>query len=91
MTPERVRPADASARREEAAGQASTTATSRPLFITGILLVGHVSFGILESYDKTLLAIVISHRARAACSGAFSIENGRIRPARTSPASASAS
>ena len=28
-----------------------------PLFITFILLVGHLSFGILESYDKTLLAI----------------------------------
>jgi enediyne biosynthesis protein E5 len=29
-----------------------------PLFITCILLVGHLSYGILESYDKTLLAIV---------------------------------
>jgi enediyne biosynthesis protein E5 len=29
-----------------------------PLFITLILLVGHLSFGILESYQKTLLAIV---------------------------------
>jgi Na+-translocating ferredoxin:NAD+ oxidoreductase RnfD subunit len=28
-----------------------------PLFITVILLVGHISFGILESYSKTLLAI----------------------------------
>jgi enediyne biosynthesis protein E5 len=28
-----------------------------PLFITLILLVGHLSFGILESYQKTLLAI----------------------------------
>jgi len=28
-----------------------------PLFITIILLVGHLSFGILESYQKTLLAI----------------------------------
>lgn len=28
-----------------------------PLFITLILLVGHISFGILESYYKTLLAI----------------------------------
>jgi len=28
-----------------------------PLFITFILLVGHLSYGILESYDKTALAI----------------------------------
>jgi enediyne biosynthesis protein E5 len=28
-----------------------------PIFITCILLVGHLSFGILESYQKTLLAI----------------------------------
>ncbi|HTA80373.1 MAG TPA: RnfABCDGE type electron transport complex subunit D [Terracidiphilus sp.] len=31
-----------------------------PAFITAILLVGHFSFGILESYRKTLLAIVCS-------------------------------
>jgi Na+-translocating ferredoxin:NAD+ oxidoreductase RnfD subunit len=31
-----------------------------PAFITLILLVGHFSFGILESYQKTLLAIVSS-------------------------------
>jgi enediyne biosynthesis protein E5 len=31
-----------------------------PIFITCILLVGHLSFGILESYKKTLLAIVVS-------------------------------
>src|SRR5712675_1682529 len=31
-----------------------------PIFITCILLVGHLSFGILESYQKTLLAIVVS-------------------------------
>jgi Na+-translocating ferredoxin:NAD+ oxidoreductase RnfD subunit len=31
-----------------------------PAFITCILLVGHLSFGILESYQKTLLAIVTS-------------------------------
>lgn len=29
-----------------------------PLFITCILLVGHLSYGILESYPKTLLAII---------------------------------
>ncbi len=29
-----------------------------PLFITCILLVGHLSYGILESYEKTTLAIV---------------------------------
>jgi Na+-translocating ferredoxin:NAD+ oxidoreductase RnfD subunit len=31
-----------------------------PVFITLILLVGHLSFGILESYQRTLLAIVTS-------------------------------
>lgn len=31
-----------------------------PAFITCILLVGHATFGILESFDKTLLAIVVS-------------------------------
>src|ERR1700739_109198 len=31
-----------------------------PAFITCILLAGHLTFGILESYQKTLLAIVTS-------------------------------
>src|SRR6202046_4224139 len=31
-----------------------------PAFITCILLVGHLSFGILESYQRTLLAIAVS-------------------------------
>jgi Na+-translocating ferredoxin:NAD+ oxidoreductase RnfD subunit len=31
-----------------------------PLFITCILLVGHLSYGILESYKKTSLAIVVA-------------------------------
>jgi len=31
-----------------------------PLFITCILLAGHLSYGILESYKKTLLAIVLA-------------------------------
>src|SRR5271170_4158875 len=31
-----------------------------PIFITLILLVGQLSFGMLESYRKTLLAIVVS-------------------------------
>lgn len=31
-----------------------------PLFITTILLIGHLSYGILESYKKTALAIAIS-------------------------------
>src|SRR5438128_1593447 len=31
-----------------------------PIFITCILLAGHLSFGILESYQKTVLAIVVS-------------------------------
>ena len=29
-----------------------------PLFITCILLVGHLFYGILESYERTALAIV---------------------------------
>ena len=35
-----------------------------PLFITCILLVGHLSYGILESYDKTVLIFVGDHGAR---------------------------
>src|SRR6202789_1384582 len=31
-----------------------------PIFITLILLLGNLSFGILESYTKTLLAIAVS-------------------------------
>ena len=31
-----------------------------PIFITCILLAGHLSFGILESYKKTVLAIVVA-------------------------------
>ena len=31
-----------------------------PIFITLILLVGNLSYGILESWKKTLLAIVVS-------------------------------
>ena len=31
-----------------------------PLFITSILLIGHLSYGILESYKKTALAIVVA-------------------------------
>jgi enediyne biosynthesis protein E5 len=41
-----------------------------PAFITCILLAGHLSFGILESYPKTLLAIVTSI--------AFELALGRI-------------
>ena len=41
-----------------------------PIFITCILLVGHLTFGILESYPKTLLAIIISI--------AFEVVLGRI-------------
>ena len=31
-----------------------------PLFITFILVVGHLVYGILESYEKTALAIVVA-------------------------------
>ena len=37
-----------------------------PVFITCILLAGHLSFGILESYQKTVLAIVTSIAAELA-------------------------
>src|SRR6202166_3253391 len=42
-----------------------------PIFITLILLVGHLSFGILESYQKTLLAIVASIGAELILSRLF--------------------
>src|SRR5271170_5891070 len=42
-----------------------------PIFITLILLVGHLSFGILESYQKTLLAIVVSILAELALGRMF--------------------
>jgi Na+-translocating ferredoxin:NAD+ oxidoreductase RnfD subunit len=42
-----------------------------PLFITLILLVGHLSFGILESYQKTLLAIGTSILAELALGRIF--------------------
>src|SRR5690606_14381962 len=31
-----------------------------PLLVTGILVSGHLSFGILESYEKTMVAIAAS-------------------------------
>ncbi|SRR6266849_3362817 len=40
-----------------------------PVFITCILLAGHLSFGILESYQKTVLAIVTSVAAELALGG----------------------
>jgi enediyne biosynthesis protein E5 len=46
-----------------AAAQRRTLVDSRylaPIFITCILLVGHLTFGILESYPRTLLAIATS-------------------------------
>ncbi len=42
-----------------------------PVFITLILLVGHLSFGILESYPKTLLAIAVSITAELILSRIF--------------------
>ena len=42
-----------------------------PLFITCILLVGHLSFGILESYKKTVLAILVSIAAEMALAQIF--------------------
>ena len=37
-----------------------------PAFITTILLAGHLSFGILESYEKTLVAILVAMLAEVA-------------------------
>ena len=42
-----------------------------PVFITLILLVGHLSFGILESYPKMLLAIAVSITAELILSRIF--------------------
>ncbi len=42
-----------------------------PLFITLILLVGHLSFGMLESYQKTLLAIAVSMAAELVLARTF--------------------
>jgi hypothetical protein len=42
-----------------------------PVLITLILLTGHVSFGILESYEKTLLAIATSIVAEVVLSRVF--------------------
>jgi enediyne biosynthesis protein E5 len=42
-----------------------------PMFITSILLVGHLSFGILESYKKTGLAIAASLLAELLLGRAF--------------------
>lgn len=42
-----------------------------PIFITSILLVGHLSYGILESYQKTLLAIAVSIAAEVVLSRVF--------------------
>ena len=43
----------------------STTASSPPLLITGILLAAHLSFGILEGYSRTALAIADGDRRGA--------------------------
>ena len=40
-----------------------------PLFITSILLVGQLSFGLLESFTRTLLAIVDGDRCLSWCLG----------------------
>lgn len=42
-----------------------------PLFITAILLAGHLSFGILESYQQTLLAIAAAILAEVVLSRIF--------------------
>ena len=58
-----------------------------PIFITCILLVGHLSFGILESYQRTLLAIVVSIATELVLGQIF-FTSGCIRRARTSAESA---
>lgn len=42
-----------------------------PLLITGILLAGHLSFGILESWRQTLVAIAVSFLTEAALGRVF--------------------
>jgi Na+-translocating ferredoxin:NAD+ oxidoreductase RnfD subunit len=42
-----------------------------PVFITCILLAGHLSFGMLESYQKTALAILVSIATEVALSRIF--------------------
>ena len=61
-----------------------------PIFITLILLVGNLSFGILESYTKTLLAIGCQHCCRTDSWPHSLSANGHISPAPISLASASA-
>ena len=58
-----------------------------PAFITCILLAGHLSFGILESYQKTLLAIATSIAFKW-CWDRFTFTNGFIPRAPIFPASA---
>ena len=62
-----------------------------PVFITCILLAGHLSFGILESYQRTLLAIVTSIAAGTGAGPDLLRQVAATSPAPTSPASASAS
>ena len=62
-----------------------------PLLITCILIAAHLSFGILEGYTRTALAIATAHRGGAGHGRGSRTADGRIRPAPTSRASASAS
>ena len=61
-----------------------------PLLITCILITAHLTFGILEAYERTALAIVTAIGAELAWA-ASPTASGCTRRARTSRASASAS
>ena len=60
-----------------------------PMLITCILAAGQLSFGVLESYARTALAILTALVHRSSCWRGFSGGSGRIWPAPTSPGSAS--
>ena len=66
MTPERVVVRSKEVPASENLGRWIENRLLPPALITAILLSGHLSFGILESYDRILLAIVTSLLAETA-------------------------
>ena len=59
-----------------------------PILVTIVLVVGQLSFGFLESWSRTALAILTVDPRRAASWAGCSREPGRTSPAPTCPASA---
>ena len=70
--------------------QSRLTATSRPLFITCILLVGQSVVRHSRKLSEDAAGDRHQHRAEMVLGAHLSCASGRIRPALTSPASASA-